>query len=96
MKAVLFFTFLVSLAKAGLWISIGILIKSHFDTVLSLIIRKPIPEGLIQDDTLAMTKKVIEWIGIILMVIGVCIAITALGSMISSFRIPMNNFNFKF
>lgn len=50
MKSFVFFSFLVSLAKSGLWISVGILVKNHLETLLSFIIRKPVPDNLIEEN----------------------------------------------
>ena len=87
---------MLSLAKAGLVISIGVLINKHIDTVLSLIIRKPIPEYLISNERLAAANQVIKWIGIFIIIIGFGIAISSLSTIIASLSMPLNNFNFKF
>lgn len=96
MKAFLFLTFLVSLAKSGLIISIGILIKDHMDTVLSLIIRKPIPEDLIDSNKLEIVNKVNKWMGIFIIIIGAGVAIVALSTIIFGIGVSTHNFNFKF
>ena len=94
MKTFLFFTFLVSLAKSGLWISIGILVKNHFETLLSLLIRKPVPDNLIESNSLKAFNTVTKWIGIFIIVIGIGIALSALSTLTMGFRMPMNNFKF--
>ena len=96
MKIIFFFSFLLSLAKAGLWISIGTLISKHFDTVLSLIIRKPIPDNLIKPERLDIANQVIKWIGIFIILIGVGLAVSGLATLIASFSMPSRDFNFKF
>ena len=96
MKTFLFFTFLVSLAKSGLWISIGILIKNHLETLLSLLIRKPVPDNLIEKNNLETLNNVTKWIGIFIIVIGIGVALSAFATLIMGFRMPTNSFNFKF
>jgi flagellar biosynthesis protein FlhB len=96
MKTFLFFTFLVSLAKSGLWISIGILIKNHLETLLSLIVRKPLPDHLIEENKLETFNQVTKWIGLFIIIIGIGFALSALATLIMGFNMPTSNFNFKF
>lgn len=96
MKAFLLFTFLVSLAKSGLWISMGILIKNHLETVLSLVLRKSVPNNLIEKNNLETVNNITNWIGIFIIVIGVGIALSAFATLVMGFRMPTNSFNFKF
>ncbi|MCU4164433.1 hypothetical protein [Carboxylicivirga caseinilyticus] len=96
MKFILFITFLTSLAKAGLLIGLGILLKNHFETVLSTLIRKPIPEDLIERYSYEKMKEVIRWIGIFVMILGIGMAVIGLSTLIMGFQMPMNNFNFNF
>jgi len=95
MKFIFFLTFIVSALKGGIWIFFGILIKGHFDTILSLILRKPLPDGLISSDNKKTVDLYIHRIGQILIIIGVIIVLTAFASWIVSFNIPKNNFNFN-
>ncbi|GEM_PF-3576342 len=96
MKSFLLFTFLVSLAKSGLWISIGILIKNHFETLLSLLIRKPVQDNLIEKNNLDAFNNITKWIGIFIIVIGIGMALSAFAPLIMGFRMPTNSFNFNF
>ena len=96
MKAFLFLTFLISLAKSGLLIGIGILVKDHMDTVFSLIIRKPIPEGLISSDKLESLNKINKWMGIFIIIIGAGVALAALATITFGIGVSSHNFNFKF
>ncbi|MFB6319989.1 hypothetical protein [Saccharicrinis sp. FJH54] len=82
MRTFFFIPFLLSLAKAGLRISIGLLIKDHFETILSFIIRKPIPEGLIDQYQYEKARNIIKWIGIFIIIIGAAIAVTAFSTMV--------------
>lgn len=82
MKTVLFFTFLSSLTKSALWITIGILLKSNFVTLLTFTLRKPVPDGLIEKDKLESLFKVIKWVGIFIIAYGVCLAIVSFSSYI--------------
>jgi len=77
MKIFAFFSFILSLAKAGLWIGVGLLVKNHFETVLNLIIRKPVPESLIEKEKLEMVNTIIKWVGIFIIVIGIGMALSA-------------------
>jgi hypothetical protein len=96
MKTFLVFTFLASLAKSGLWISIGILVKDHFETLLSLLIRKPVPDNLIENNHLEAFKSVTKWIGIFIILVGIGLALSAFTTLIMGFRMPTHSFNFKF
>lgn len=96
MKTFLFFTFLVSLAKAGLWVCIGHLIKNQFETTISAIIRRPLTDNLIEKDNQETFNRITNWIGILIIIIGIGVAISALITLIMGFKMPTNNFNFKF
>jgi hypothetical protein len=74
----------LSLAKSCLLISIGLLVGFHLETVLSLIIRKPIPENLISAERLNSVSEVIKWIGIFIIITGVVIAISSLVTLVVS------------
>jgi hypothetical protein len=96
MRSILFFTFLVSLAKAGLWICIGTLIKSHIETLMAFIVRKPIPEDLIDQHRYREFMNILKWIGILLIIIGIIVAVIGFVTFGVSFRMPTNSFNFNF
>lgn len=96
MKFTFFMTFLISVFKAWLWISSGILLRSHFETVLNLIIRKPVPEGLIEAEKYEMTKRNIRVIGSLLIAIGIGLIIMAFTVWYMSFQVPSNNFKINF
>lgn len=96
MKTFLFFTFLVSLAKAGLWVCFGLLIKNQFETTISAIIRRPLSDNLIEKNNQEALNRITNWIGILLIIIGIGVAISALITLFLGFRMPTNNFNFKF
>ena len=96
MRLALFVTFLVSLAKGGLWITIGTLVKNHFETFIAFIIRKPVADGLIDKNRYDALINVIKWIGIFIIIIGIGIAVLGLVTFIIGFRMPTNSFNFNF
>ena len=96
MKFILFITFLTSLAKAGLLIGLGVLLKNHFEALLATLIRKPIPEDLIEKYSYDKMREVIKWIGIFVIILGVGMAIIGLSTLVMGFQMPMNNFNFNF
>ncbi|MFY0630135.1 MAG: hypothetical protein JXR05_07115 [Flavobacteriaceae bacterium] len=98
MKTILFFTFLISLAKSTIWILIGVLIKNHFETFWSLIIRRPVPENLINEDKLQVTNKLIHAIGVLFITIGVVLILVAIVTMSTSLSIAnaSNNFNIRY
>jgi hypothetical protein len=83
------------LAKSGLWISIGILVKTHFESFLSLIIGKPVPKNLIDKNNIEMVNNVTKWIGIFIIAIGVGVALSAFGALMMKCLMPSNNLNFK-
>jgi hypothetical protein len=96
MGTILFFTFLTALAKSGLLISLGVLIRSHLDTVLSLIIRKPIPEDLISAERLSAASQVIRWIGFFIIALGIGLSIVSFSTMVVGMGMPSNVVNFRF
>ncbi len=96
MKSLLFFTFLSGLAKSIMIIFLGILIKDHIETLISMIIRKPIPDGLIDEQKYNSIHSVIKWIGIMIIILGVGQALMSLMTLFMGFNMPMNNFNFQF
>ena len=92
----LFFSFLLSICYGGIWISVGLLVKNHLETVLSMILRKPNPENLINPEDFQKAKSVINVIGILLILIGIGTIVIGLSSMIAGFSMSSPNFNFKF
>ncbi len=96
MKSLLFFTFLTGLAKSIMIIFLGILIKDHFETLISMIIRKPMPDNLIDEQRYNSIHVVIKWIGIMIIILGVGQAFMSLMTLFMGFNMPMNNFNFQF
>ncbi|MCW3806877.1 hypothetical protein [Plebeiibacterium marinum] len=77
-------------------ILLGILIKDYIETFISMIIRKPIPDNLIDEQRYNSIHRVIKWIGIMIILCGVGMALLSLSTLIMGFNMPMNNFNFKF
>ncbi|MDO3695070.1 hypothetical protein QVZ41_09465 [Wenyingzhuangia sp. chi5] len=70
-------SFILSLAKAGIWISFGILIYKHHDFLLLLITNKLIPDHETPLKKKEDIHKIIKWIGICIIVTGI---VTALAS----------------
>jgi len=95
MKLFLFITFLITIAKGGIWIGIGIIIRKHFDALLTLILRKPLPEGIISKEQHESMNKIIEWIGLCIITIGVLTIFFGLITLISGSSMTHGNFNFK-
>jgi hypothetical protein len=91
----MFLTFLLSICYGGIWISIGVLLRNHFETILSMIIRKPIPDNLIDPINFLKTKNVIKVIGVFLVIIGILTMIAGLTTFIVSCITPYSSFNFK-
>lgn len=92
----LFLAFFASLAKAAILVCIGLLLKKHFDIILTFFIRASVSRKEMTDDNLISAGKVIQWIGLFIIVIGVCTAITAFVTMFESLRLPLNNMQLKF
>lgn len=90
------FSFLLSICHGGIWIGIGLLVMNHLETFLSMILRKPIPENLINQEDYHKTRNVINAIGILLILVGIVTIIIGFATMIAGFRVPTPNFNFKF
>lgn len=96
MKFMMLLTFAVAACKGGIWIALGLLIRNHLEAFLALILRKPIPENLISQEEKDRTRKIYDFIGLLLVGIGVCVILIGLLTWIMSFRIPSGNFNFNF
>jgi hypothetical protein len=86
MKTTLFFTFLFSITKASLLVCIGILIKNHFNKIMSFIGNKSIENKTDSEDE--KFTKLIYWIGIIIILIGLFYGIQSLMTWIISLQIP--------
>lgn len=93
MKFILFITFILTVCKGGILIGIGILIRNHFDAVLTMILRKPLPENLIPSMDNEKIQKVIRIIGLLIIVIGISTITAGLSTMIVGNSMS-NNFNF--
>ncbi len=97
MKFMLVFTFFLSICYGAIWISIGLLLLNHLETVLSMVLRKPIPDNLINPQSLQNAKRVIKVIGVLLILIGIATIILGLNSMVTGFNMTNHpNFNFNF
>lgn len=92
MAFISFLSFLLTSFKASLWLFFGILLKDHFETVLSIIFRKPIPEGLISPKNYQRTSNLIKTIGTILIIIGSIIILKAFASWIAGIISPLRHF----
>lgn len=89
----LFFTFLLSLCYGGIWICAGVLVRNHFETVISMFFRRPIHEGIVNPDDYMKAKSVINILGLIFIIIGVLVMISGL---FTFFNFPGQNVNFNF
>jgi hypothetical protein len=85
MKILLFFTFLLSLCTGGVLIGLGILLRNHFETIISLIVRKPFPDDLIIPDDYAKTKTTIRWIGSLVILLGIAKMIISLSTLMAGY-----------
>jgi len=83
MKLQLFIGFITLLAKGAAIICIGEIIRSHFETVISMIIRRPIPENLISPENYNRAKMIISIIGILIIISGIFVILLGLFSLIS-------------
>ena len=96
MRAFVIFTFLASLAKSGIWITLGVLLKNHFEILTSFVTRKAIDASIIHEERFQPFKKVVEWIGIFIIILGICSALLAFTSLIVGLRVPSHKVNFQF
>lgn len=96
MKTLLFFSLLLSLAKSGLWITVGILIKNHLESTLTLLTRKPMPDGIIEKNNFEKLTKVTKWIGIFIIIVGIGLALSAIATFIMQYTMSMNRPNLPF
>ncbi len=96
MKFILLNALIVTIAKSGLLICLGFIIMNHFESTLSLISRKPLPDNLIQPQNLEALNKVLKWVGICIIVLGISMAINGLAIIFWGVNMPSNSFNFNF
>ena len=96
MKTLLFFAFLGSLAKSGLWITVGILIKNHLESTLTLVTRKPMPNDIIEKNNFEKLTNVTKWIGIFIIIVGIGLALSAIATFIMQYTMSTNRVNFSF
>lgn len=75
MQSIQFFSFLIAIANAAIWIVGGLLIRNKFDIILNMISRKPIPQGLISSDNQESVNKSVRFIGTLIIIIGICKAL---------------------
>ena len=61
-----------------------------------MVLRKPIPDNLINPDDFASTKNVINAIARLFIFVGIGTMVVGLATMIAGWDIPNPNFNFKF
>lgn len=76
MAITFFFTFILTLAKAGIWVLLGLLIYKHYEFLWSLITHKLKDE--IPSDKKESICKIIKWIGVCVIVIGIATITTGL------------------
>ena len=95
MKALLILSVLSSLLKGGFLICFGLLIRNYFEPFISMLIRREIPEGLINDRDYYRTMILIQIIGTIIIIVGVIVIIAIIITWIKSQNM-MSSANFKF
>jgi hypothetical protein len=61
----------LSLCYGGIWIAIGILLRNHLETILTMITRKPIPDDQTIPEDYQKTKQIIDIIGSLMILIGI-------------------------
>ncbi|MCU4157830.1 hypothetical protein J1N10_17785 [Carboxylicivirga sp. A043] len=96
MKFFILNAFIISIAKSGLLICLGLIIMNHFESTLSLISRKPLSDNLIQPQNLEALNKVLKWVGICIIVLGISMAINGLATIFVGMNMPSKSFNFNF
>ena len=82
----------MGLVKSGVWISVGLLVKNYLPFIFP-------PRQIESDDSQfnqERLKTLANWIGILLMIIGGFMVLTAIMTLVMGGRMPMNTFNFKF
>ena len=81
MALTLFASLILSIAKAGIWVSFGILIYKHYDFILLLITNRLISNHESLSEKKEDIHKIIKWIGIFVIIIGIASALVSLFSM---------------
>ena len=82
----------MTLAKSGLWISAGFLVKNYLTSLISPLVFKT-GDAASKEYKLNTLAK---WIGVLLIIMGVLVALTAIMTLVMGARMPMSKFNFKF
>ena len=95
MKFISFVSFLLTVIKGGILIGIGIIIKDHFNTFISKIVRGPIPKEVNIDGNNKL-DKIIRFIGLLIIILGSTIIIMSLSTWIIGKPSQSNGFNLKF
>lgn len=96
MRFILFISFLVALAKSGILILIGVLIKNHLDALLFLLTRKSMPSEVTEQSKAEALNKVTRWLGLFIILLGIGMALSATTVFFMGSSMPAGNFNFKF
>ena len=92
MKLIFIFTFLIALFKGGILIGVGVLLRYHFVTFVSLIRRKELPDNLIWSGDYKRAMAVIRTIGLLITLTGVAIILLGLASLIVALSMPGGEF----
>lgn len=82
----------MGLVKSGVWISVGLLVKNYLPFIFP-------PRQIESDDSQfnqERLKTLANWIGVLLIIVGVFMAMIAISTLVMGSRMPTNTFNFKF
>jgi hypothetical protein len=96
MKFIFFLNFLGALCKGIVIMGVGNLLRNHFRTVVSMLVRREIPETLIEPYNYDRAINAIRVIGLFVMLIGVGLIVVSFATFIASLTMPSGNFNFNF
>jgi len=96
MKIAFLFSLIISLCKGGAWIGLGLLLRDHFDSLITLVTRRDVQEDRAQARTNDSTMKMIKFIGLLFIILGIAIMVMGLYTVIAGSRFGFANLDMKF
>ena len=96
MKISFIISLFITLCKGGAWIGLGILLRDHFDSFITLVTRRNVPEDQSYTDFSGQAMRIIKLVGLLFMLLGIAVIVMGLVTVIMGSRFGFTNADFKF
>jgi hypothetical protein len=96
MKIAFVISLFITLCKGGAWIGLGLLLRDHFDSFITLVTRRNVPEDQSYTDFSGQAMKIIKLVGLLFVLLGIAIMVMGVVTVIVGSGFGLTNAGFKF